>query len=272
MSLFDELHRAGGIMPAPELRERGYGERALRSAVAEGRLLRPRRGWLALPDADPELLLAARYGVLLTCVTAARRLGLWTREREDRPHVGVRHGATHVEAPGCRRHWRRPVIPRPPHALVDSTVNALAHTAECLPRAEAVAVWESALERRLVSAPALHRLPLGTAARAVLDECELWVGSGLETYVRRRLRALGLKVQTQSWILGRRVDLLVEDWLVIEIDGGTHVGSKREEDVRADAWFAAHGYFVIRVGYHDVMERWPDAQERIMLALAQGPR
>ncbi|APZ35696.1 hypothetical protein BOH66_02230 [Microbacterium aurum] len=69
---------------------------------------------------------------------------------------------------------------------------------------------------------------------------------------------------------GHRVDLLIGARLVLQIDGGTHVGRQREEDVAHDAALMLRGYYVICVGYTQVIERWEEVQERIMRAVAQG--
>lgn len=69
---------------------------------------------------------------------------------------------------------------------------------------------------------------------------------------------------------GHRVDFLIGDRLVLQIDGGHHVGAQREADIAHDAVLRLHGYTVIRVGYAQVTERWPEVQDRILRAIAQG--
>ena len=58
--------------------------------------------------------------------------------------------------------------------------------------------------------------------------------------------------------------------LVLQIDGATHVGPQREEDIRHDAALMLLGFHVIRVGYRDVVDGWPAVQDLIMRAVAQG--
>ncbi|HBR89733.1 MAG TPA: DNA/RNA helicase, partial [Microbacterium sp.] len=94
--------------------------------------------------------------------------------------------------------------------------------------------------------------------------------SGLETFVVPRLRWLGLPLRCQIWLHGHRVDLLIGERIALQIDGGHHVGAQRAADIAHDADLMLRGYHVIRVTYVQVTEQWPEVQERIMLAVAQG--
>jgi very-short-patch-repair endonuclease len=271
----------GGIARQAALMKVGCDKRELAEAVAAGHLLRIRRSWLALRTADPMLIGAARAGVILTCVTRAKRLGLWVTA-EDRPHVAARASAGGVRLERKRMpggalgersatvHWAHPVLPRPPHVLEDSVENALVLVAGCQPREDALAVWESALNKRLVDPVVLRGLKLPAFARSLLDQATPFADSGLETIVPMRLRWLGVRIIHQVWLYGHRVDFLMGKRLVLQIDGGHHVGAQRASDIRHDAELMLRGYHVIRVGYADVMHDWPAVQQLIMTAIAQG--
>ncbi|WP_396641448.1 endonuclease domain-containing protein [Microbacterium sp.] len=258
----------GGVVRSAVLRDAGATNRELTTAVVEGFLSRPRRGWLVVPGTDPDMVAAARHGVVLTCITQARRLGLWVLEH-DRPHVGAPPHAGNVAVPAARVHWHKPVVPRHPDALVDPIENVLVLVAVCQPFEAAIAVWESALRQRLVDIEVLRRMRLPAAAREMLDRASPWSDSGLETFVVPRLRWLRLPLRRQIWIAGHRVDLLIGDRLVLQIDGGHHVGAQREEDIAHDAALRLLGYHVIRVGYAQVIDRWHEVQDLIMRAVAQ---
>jgi very-short-patch-repair endonuclease len=161
------------------------------------------------------------------------------------------------------------VVPRHPDALVDPIENVLVLVAVCQPFEAAIAVWESALRQRLVDIEVLRRMRLPAAAREMLDRASPWSDSGLETFVVPRLRWLRLPLRRQIWIAGHRVDLLIGDRLVLQIDGGHHVGAQREEDIAHDAALRLLGYHVIRVGYAQVIDRWHEVQDLIMRAVAQ---
>lgn len=179
------------------------------------------------------------------------------------PHAG------RVELAG-RVHWEKPSLPRVPGALEDSVENVLEIVAGCQPRDSALAIWNSALHSGLVDLDVLHRLRLRPAARALLREATPFADSGLESVVVPRLRWLKLPLRRQTWIAGHRVDLLIGDRLVLQIDGGHHVGEQRTRDIEHDARLMLMGYHVIRVGYDQVTNRWAEVQELILRAVAQG--
>ncbi|MFS0854296.1 endonuclease domain-containing protein [Microbacterium sp. 179-I 3D4 NHS] len=225
---------------------------------------------MALPNAERLLVDAAKQGAVLTCVTQARRLGLWVHDERPLVHVGATPGSAVRRRPGVHVHWAMPLLPRHPDALTDPIENVLALVADCEPYEQALATWDSALNKGLVEREALARLPLKRAARRLLDDAWPFADAGLETYLRPRLRWLRLPLCFQPWIAGHRVDALIGDRLVLQIDGATHVGEQRSEDIRHDSALKLLGYHVIRVGYRQVMERWHVVQDLIMRAVAQG--
>lgn len=262
------VRRLGGVARTATLRDRGATAHAVARAVEAGRLVRVRRGWVALPGADADLVRAARDGVVLTCVTQARRLGLWVLD--DGWHVAAPSHAGHVAAAGGRVHWSAPPMPRHPDALVDGVENVLAAIASCLPHDTALAVWESALRQGMVDVRELQRLDLGPAARRLCAEADPFADSGLESLVMPRLAWLGLPLRRQVWIAGRPVDLLIGERLVLQIDGGHHVDAQREADIAHDTRLGLLGYHVIRVGYRSIIDDWPSVQARITHAVTQG--
>lgn len=264
------LARAGGVVRTSALLDTGLSRHLLAQEIESGRLRRVRRrGWIARPDADPDLIFAAEHGLTLSCITQAARLGLWVREQAPRHYAVPRPGAE-IRPEGARLHYRAPVTPRERFALVDSISNLLVCIAHCQPHEDAVAAWDSALNKHLIDRGALEVLPLRAAARAVLSATSPFADSGLESYVRIRLRWMRTAVRSQIWLLGHRVDFLIGDRLVLQIDGGHHVGAQRTSDITHDAELRLRGYSVIRVGYEQVMHRWHEVQEIIMRAIANG--
>lgn len=258
-----------GVARIATLRRTGVSRYRLDEALSAGRLLRVRRDWVAVPTADPHLIAAARGGVVISCVTAARRLGLWVLD----------DATVHVAAPPHGRgnkpsralvHWAEPVIPRHPDALVDPVENALALVAVCRPFEEALAVWESALRQKVADALELSRLQLPARAREILAAANPFSDSGLESFVFPRLRWMKLRIVAQAWIAGHRVDFLIGERLVLQIDGRHHVGAQRRSDIEHDAKLMLLGYHVIRVSYEQVIHDWPAVQDVVMRAVAQG--
>lgn len=269
MHLTAFVARHHGIVRSQDAIAHGYSPHRIAQAISAGRLSRPRRGWITLPGADPVLVEAASHSAVVSCVTRAERLGLWLPRPARQLHLASRPNAK-ARGPGPVVHWATPLLPRSPGQLEDQVENALALIATCLPHEEALVIWESALNRRLVQLPSLARLPLTGRARKILAECRPFADSGLESLVRSRLAWLGVRILEQVRILGHRVDLLFGDRLVIQIDGGTHVGPQREADNRHDALLMLHGYRVIRLSYAQIVHRWEEAHELIVGAIARG--
>lgn len=269
LTVADRVAELGGVARPTRLVREGHSRHRIAQALERRLVVRVRRDWIALPRADPHLVAAARSGVVLSCVTAAERRGLWVTERPRKPHV-AHPGRGRLERPDAVVHWQRAIVPRHPDQLEDGIENILLTTAGCLPYESAMAVWESALNEKLVDLDALRRLPWVGAARRLVAEVTPWPDSGLETFMPLRLRWMGVPIRAQIWIAGHRVDFLIGERLILQIDGGHHVGAQRTEDNRHDAELTLRGYHVIRVGYAQVMHHWPEVQEHIMRAVAQG--
>lgn len=268
--LVQAVREVGGVARVERLWDRGVSRYDIEMAVREGWLRRVRVGWVALPDADPLRILAARQGVVLTCLTQARRLGLWVHDENPPLHLGAAPGSRGGKPDDARVHWAKPLVPRHPDSLEDPIENVLSMVATCEPHEQALATWESAFNRGLVDRQRLLGLPWGPAARRLLAEALPFADAGLETYLRTRLRWLRLPLYFQIWIAGHRVDAQIGERLVLQIDGSTHVGAQRAEDIRHDAELKLRGYHVIRVGYHQVVNEWHVVQDQIMRAVAQG--
>ena len=260
----------GGVVRVTRLTDQRIGRRAIDGAVRAGALIRVRRGWVATPDADPVRVAAARNGVVVTCVSQAARLGLWVHEVPTTFHVAADPKSTGHRIDRAEVHWFAPLVPRDPDALEDPIENVLAAVADCEPFEQALATWESALNRELVTLEELAVLRLKPAARRILAEATPFADAGLETYLRPRLRWLKLPIRIQTWIAGHRVDALIGDRLALQIDGRHHVGAQRSEDIRHDAALRLMGYHVIRISYPQMMFEWPMVQDLIMRAVAQG--
>ncbi|NLA65239.1 MAG: DUF559 domain-containing protein [Leucobacter sp.] len=154
--------------------------------------------------------------------------------------------------------------------LEDPLENVLNVVAHCLPMEQAVAVWDSALNKNLIDYPRLQRLPFNGVASQVLANVSRFADSGLESFVRLRLAWLKLRIVPQAWVLGHRVDYLIGDRLILLIDGSQHEGKQRRLDNAHDFELRQRGYEIIRVGYVEVMFDWPAVQLKIMQAIGLG--
>lgn len=252
-----------------ELRHAGHTHRQIHEAVAFGELERLRRGWVAARGADPELVLAAKRGALLTCATQAGRLGLWVMQGGP-PHVAAPHRGSHLDWKGCVRHWERPLIPRKPGVLEDPVENVLQIAAGRLPDEQALAIIDSALNKKLATIAGLEQLPISRRLRRLLARATPFSDSGLETLFRERLGWLRVAIRVQAHVVGRRVDLLIGQRLIVQIDGSTHTGPQRDRDNAHDVSANMDGYTVLRFGYLQVMRHWEEAESVILGAIARG--
>lgn len=266
----DFVDDRGGVVRVARLSAAGIGRRAIDAATRSGRLIRVRRGWVATRNADPVLVAAARAGVVITCISQAARLGVWVHDAGETFHVAADPKSAGYKPEAACVHWFAPVVPRDPDALVDPIANVLAAVAACEPFEQALATWESALNKGLVTLEELAGYAWKPAARRILAEATPFSDAGLETYLRPRLRWLRLPIRIQTWIAGHRIDALIGDRLVVQVDGAHHVGAQRSEDIRHDAELRLMGYHVIRVSYEQMMFGWPAVQDLIMRAVAQG--
>lgn len=96
--------------------------------------------------------------------------------------------------------------------------------------------------------------------------------SGIETLVVIPLRRWGLHVRQQALLVGRRVDVLIGERLVLQIDGYEHHSSsaQRSADIAHDAELRLRGFTVLRVSYRQVVHEWPSVERMLRRAVAQG--
>ncbi|MFD6053746.1 DUF559 domain-containing protein [Agromyces sp. NPDC060279] len=272
MELADWLRRAGGLAHRTQLDDAGYRRTALERAIDSGRVVRIRARWLATPEASGSRRAdAIRAGGRLTCASAAQELGLWTFP-EPRLHLSVPAHSGRSD-PTAVRHWSRGPVPVHPHALVEPPENLLAHAADCLPFEQSLVIWESAVRTGVVSLAVIAGLPVRSRrAMALLDVCSELSDSGLESVFVARLRRGGIPVRQQVPLLGHRVDALVGDRLVCQLDGFAHHRSAadRRRDLDHDRRLALAGYTVLRFDYARIMFAWQIVEQQIRLALAQS--
>ena len=262
----------GGIVHRQRVLDAGVSAARLRAAIASGDVRRVRRYWVATERASPSLRAAAEASGRLACVSAARHRGWWMPP--DAPtglHLHITpDGRT---PPGdVTTHWRAPLVPRSTYDLVESIVDTLRHIADCLPREQALVLWESALRTHRIPAGELERIPWHSAAATAL--CAIATGgsdSGIETMFVHRLRPWGLAIRQQVALAGHDVDVLIGDRLVVQLDGFAHHSSsaERTRDLAHDRALMALGYRVLRFSYAEIVYAWPAVEAAIARALSQ---
>lgn len=259
------LRRHGGALRTSELREVGHSERSIRAAVAEGRLTRVRQGWFIDPELPDAARVALRAGGVLTCAMALEAHGIWSVS-DGRVHVRrPRHASaprTPPLAPTTTVHWRPG---SGSSRLVSNPLDALSDYRCCADPIVVLAAVDSTLHQDPAQRTALRRR--GLLHPSTDGVCE----SGIEFIVwHRLLRLTGARRQVMIPSVGR-VDFLIGDRLVIEVDGrGFHDSdSSFEADRRRDAALSALGYRVLRFSYRQVMHSFGEVEAAIRAAIAR---
>lgn len=267
MDIFEALARCGGAARRPTLARLGIDDAALRRAVRAG-VLQPERGLYALPTAAGSDVDMLRRRCLLTCVSAAPFYSLWTVERPAVPHVHHRRGDT----AGSVQHGG---LLLPPHPLlpVAALGDVLIHALRCLPPHHSLVMVESAVSRGDMTVGFLReRLPgrRNGRARKVLTWVDRGADSMLETLARTLFRQAGIRVETQVFIDGvGYVDLLLEGWLVVELDGRHHSEwAQVKKDQRRNNRSVIEGYAVLRYYYADVVHGHERMVAEVLAVLA----
>ena len=135
---------------------------------------------------------------------------------------------------------------------------------------------DAALRLRLVTTAALHALlkgPGSVAARQKLLAADGRSGSPIESVARLGLQKAGFTVVPQVYIPGvGRVDLLIDGWLVVELDGFAFHAERehyREDRRRANA-LTAQGYVLLRFSFEDVMSNLDGLVAAVRATYANG--
>lgn len=281
------LRRNGGAAPVIRLRARGVHDEDIAAAIRVGALVRVRHGWLALSDAPPEVVRAVRVGGTLTGSSALRLQNIWLLDDEPL-HVRVPPTASRLRSP----HDGRAPLDRDAHGVCvhyrtdplaargsirparDGVITAMAEMFRCEGVVPAMVALESALNRNVLPLQALEMLRaiLPAWASPYLDDATAESDSGLETIARLLFRRLRIPVRAQVVIAGvRRVDLLVGDRLVLELDGRAfHSGADFERDRRQDLELTLRGYLVVRLSYRMVVHDWDATHRAVRELIARG--
>lgn len=271
MDVQKALQLCGGAARRPALGRLGIDDASLRRAVRGGQLLQPARGLYALPAAPAELVGLLRNRQLLTCASAAPRHGLWSLPSSGALHVHHRR-ADAVTGTGI--HHAGLLLPPQPDRPVAALADVLIHALRCLPFAESLVMVECAVQRGDMTVDFLRaRLPgrRNGPAREVLRWVDRGADSLLETLARTYFRQAGIRVETQAYLerVGQ-VDLLLEGWLVVELDGRQHADwTQVKKDHRRNNESVVQGYTALRYYYADVVYSPADMVGQVLSVLAR---
>ena len=274
MSLISNVRRLGGLASRKQLTLLGHGRHVIDRALRAGTLIPVRPGWVGTTDANRLSVIAVLAGGRLTGPTALRSYGIWN-ESDLRTHVQLRPNTcptpqqtfTPLEtfaAPkfgltGTVRHWA-PYAATPPRdaAWRVTVADAIIRFARTESDEQVVATIESAVRKGRMSRSEvpelLKRMP--RRLRRLAARMTFLADSGLETIARLRLENVGLTLAQQVEIGPDTVDLVIDGWLVIELDGDEWHDPVKDR-IRTNRLIRA-GYRVLRFGHREVFERWDE--------------
>ncbi|MEV7663069.1 type IV toxin-antitoxin system AbiEi family antitoxin domain-containing protein [Paenarthrobacter sp. NPDC089316] len=255
MELEEFLRYRLGSARTVALRKAGFSERSLAAAVASGKLRRIQRGVYCLPKADSHVLAAYCANGRLTCISAARFYRLWAlHDPPATPHISCGNGIPNsgvIDHAACT-HPPHPFLP------VAGVADVLLHALRCLPELEALVLVQSAISQALLTKDFLRsKLPgkRNGKARAVLDMVIPRADSVLEVLAHLHFVRAGLRVTMHAQLPGvGEVDCLINECLVVELDGGTHLEARqvKKDQYRNNASISG-GRLVLRYYYADVV-------------------
>ncbi|QOT15634.1 endonuclease domain-containing protein [Paenarthrobacter sp. YJN-5] len=268
MDAFEFLTRVGGVAKIGLLRANGYTPADIRKLAGA---YQPRHGLWAIPSADPAVLKAVSNNGYLTCASAALRYGLWLKTTPAKLHLATRHGRGH----GFVRHGGLRFGPEAnlPLASVEDTV---LHALTCLCAEDAIAGAQSAIKKfglsRDLLRSELQARYFGTARRR-LEMADGVSESVPEISARLLFEAEGLKFRRQVRIEGvGRVDTLIDEWLIVEVNGYQFHSSRsawRKDMARLNA-AQARGYHLLSYAPEQIWNSPEHVMAEIRGFLARG--
>lgn len=279
MDILRALDDNGGAARRTELLAVGVPERALARGIASGRVVTVGRGTYALASAASEVGLARSFRAQVGCVTACAHWGLPVWGDHQVPHLVVprsrsasrrdarelsnvvlhRSGlwSTRVDTAGAREMVgatvsrgqgpTRGTLPR----LWVPVAKAIDQAGWCSTPLEQLVLVDAALHVGLILPHDLHHFVHRDAYRRtwLRRMASAASESPLETAARLAMVLSGLGVKEQVVVNGvGRVDFVVEDTVVVEVDGWEFHQSRDafERDRARDRLMLGHGLPVMR--------------------------
>jgi very-short-patch-repair endonuclease len=292
---------AGGVLHKRDLVALGATDRMLTAAVRFGYVHRARRGWYTtFPPGDARHE-AVRIGGRLTGASLLALLGAWMWAAAPTVSVVVPPGASRLRPRrGATVRWRADgrVPPRPSpgtahrhpdddHAVDDAHRSAwavplrtaLVDAVVAAPLDEAVALLDWALSSGHFSVVGLHAAFAGAPAdvRGIVDWADPRSESFIESVMRVTFAGLGHRVESQTRVGPgdrRRIDVVVDGVVALELDGRSWHGDTFDADRLKDLAITIQGRTALRASYEMVRDHRPLVIEAVHAVLddARRPR
>ena len=268
---------AFGVLSTSDLRARGLTRYRIEAAVRSGDLRPVIRGWYATAGAHSDVVRAMQFGGRAGCISALGASGAW-RPPDPRLHIAMSPSASGrrlADAPldEIAVHWHGAgeaigsgFAASPPEA-------SIGHLVGCQPSWFTVAVLDSLMQRRIMSENRLRSLLASTSgpAAALAPYLDARSESGIESIARYRLALRGISAEPQVVMPGiGRVDLLVDGWLVVELDGREFHAQQASfgRDRRRTNSLYRDGKLVLQFDYASVIHDWQTVEATVLSTLA----
>ena len=266
--------------------------RHVASLVRTGELIAHEHGVVGIPGAERTVVLARIHGGLLTCQAAMHYYGLPVTQGAEQIHLVVSDSGRFAAVGREVLHVDRNQSPASPTCFpVQPLPEAMARFLRChLQDDSPLIALDAALHDERVTAEQIRNLlrgPGSARALARLDRASDRARSPLETLARMDLHAAGLSFEDGVEIEGvGEVDLVVEGWVVVELDGYTYHCD--EYQFSLDRWrdrqLVARGFLPLRFTRKDVyahqivpdvlraLERWGVSKSATKAAASFGQK
>ncbi len=247
----------GGALRREGLLAQGVSRREIQSALRRGSVVSPYRGCYALPDAPAAAVTAAALRGTRTCVTALHHWGA--------PLLGQAPRGVHIAVPRNRgvtdtdpRVGPTVVVHRGPALTGVPEVDApdvVFHASRCMRREMLLVAVDHLLHRGTLDIDRIRCVRPGLT-RWLAQHADPAAESPPETLARLALRTRQFRVRSQVRFDGiGRVDLLVEDAIVVEVDGRSYHSDPVAfvADRQRDRALQALGFRVLRFAASEVL-------------------
>jgi very-short-patch-repair endonuclease len=273
----------GGMAQKRQLVRRGARDLDLTRAVRSGEVHRVRNGWYSTMDETSAEVRAVRVGGRLTGISAIEARGGWVLGRHPL-HVSVHDNAARLRTQQNRHkrldvkstrgvvlHWDARELRERGTAVAVPLIDALERVILDEPLETAVAALDWALHTgaidRIDFETIILRLP--EERRGIADWVDPNCESLPESVSRTRLRLAGHTVRSQIAMGdGRSIDLLVDEFVAVEVDGDEYHRHTFEYDRRKDVDITLMGFHGMRPSARMVFNDWPRFERAVEAALS----
>jgi hypothetical protein len=275
----------GGLAQKRQLVAQGAQDCDLTRAVREGAVARARQGWYTTVDIASPRVRAVRVGGRLTGISAISDWGGWVLG-EHPLHVSVPQNAARLrnqwnrkkpigERRGVRVHWDPPFNCERGSIWHVGLAEALRRVVMQEDLETAVAAIDWALCTRRIDHFDLEKLMLS------LPRHKQWIGLWVdgrceslpESLVRTRLKLAGHTVEIQVAVGNKRIDMVIDNIVGLEINGKQFHAHTFEEDHLKSIEITIAGFHAMSVSAKMVFTQWELFSRALRMALAShAPR